>query len=137
MICIESEHWLVCVQVLVLTTEQSILAAAKENRGTLSPRDRYLMVEFYAPWCGHCQRLAPEYDMAAEILAEEHPTIKLAKEASNVHIQNTYGMKTPSLGRWVLRSMLTVGSIRAGRRRRAQSDRQRLRREGLPDDQVV
>ena len=51
--------------------EKDVVVLKEANFSEFLERNPYVMVEFYAPWCGHCKALAPEYAEAATELKGE------------------------------------------------------------------
>ena len=44
----------------------------------MTKSEKDVLVEFYAPWCGHCKKLAPIYDELAQKVASS-PEVLIAK----------------------------------------------------------
>ncbi|XVE60312.1 hypothetical protein DITRI_Ditri05aG0118500 [Diplodiscus trichospermus] len=78
-------------------SKEFVLTLDQSNFTDTVSKNNFVVVEFYAPWCGHCKKLAPEYEKAASILSKHDPPIILAKvdanEEANKDLANQYDVR--------------------------------------------
>lgn len=64
---------------LGVTASGDVLEYTDSNFDELITSHEVALVKFYAPWCGHCKRMAPEFEKAATKLKANDPPITLIK----------------------------------------------------------
>lgn len=62
----------------IASEDSAVVKLSGETFDAFIAENPFVLAEFFAPWCGHCKKLGPEFSAAADSIAGKHD-IKLAQ----------------------------------------------------------
>jgi len=76
---------LTIVSIFSLVSSESVRALTNDDFSSVAEGSTPAFIEFYAPWCGHCKQLAPEYEIVAETFKSHSSEVVVAKVDCDSH----------------------------------------------------
>eukprot|EP00164_Ancoracysta_twista_P005616 GFYU01007701.1.p2 GENE.GFYU01007701.1~~GFYU01007701.1.p2 ORF type:complete len:360 (-),score=136.52 GFYU01007701.1:149-1228(-) len=78
-----------CITLVVIAfaanANASVVELTPDNFDAIVDGSKHVFVKFFAPWCGHCKNLAPEYDIVGESFAKSSSDVVIAKVDADAH----------------------------------------------------
>jgi protein disulfide-isomerase A1 len=65
--------------------DENVYVLTDSNFKDFVSSHKYVLVKFYAPWCGHCKKMAPDYSKLGEQVHKESSDIFIAKLDATEH----------------------------------------------------
>lgn len=89
------------IYVCIHTATADVVVLTQDNFHNQVGLDRAALVEFYAPWCGHCKKLAPEYEKLAAS-SKKAKSVLIAKVDCDEHkgVCGKYGVSGYPTIKW-------------------------------------
>jgi len=80
---------------LTYETDGDVITFTDDNFDDIVNTYEYVLVKFYAPWCGHCKKIAPEYKKAATVVKGYDTPIYLGEVDATIHkeLGSRFGVK--------------------------------------------
>jgi protein disulfide isomerase family A protein 3 len=70
-----------------------VTVVGKNFEQVVNDETKDVLIEFYAPWCGHCKTLAPKYEELAQKLKDESDIVIAKIDATANDIPPTYEVR--------------------------------------------
>jgi len=78
---------------VALAQESDVLELTDETIKDAISTNEHIFIEFYAPWCGHCKRLIPDYEIFAAFFKEDKVVISKIDASAHTVAAGTYGVR--------------------------------------------
>ena len=66
---------------------------AKNFEEIVNDPEKDVLIEFYAPWCGHCKSLEPKYKELGEKMADEESVVIAKMDATANDVPPPYQVR--------------------------------------------
>ncbi|KNE54550.1 protein disulfide-isomerase domain [Allomyces macrogynus ATCC 38327] len=102
--------------ILVVVTAE-VVDLTPTNFDSIISGDKHALVEFYAPWCGHCKSLAPTYEELSTVFKHATKDLVIAKVDADAHreLGTRFGVQGFPTLKWFPKGSTTPEDYQGGR----------------------